>query len=86
MSSTHVASRVFEELALLFADNPSDNSILEFRPSIENAKRASELLELNSKGRLNDELRHELDQFEQAELLMRLVKARIRARLDGVLN
>ena len=39
------------------------------------------LLELNRKNELDDETRTELSQFEQAELLMRLVKARVRANL-----
>ena len=29
---------------------------------------------------MDDDLRHELDQYEQAELLMRMVKAQISAR------
>jgi hypothetical protein len=36
------------------------------------------LLELNRANTLDETTRRELDQFEQAELLMRLVKARIR--------
>ncbi len=79
MSVTQSSSLLFEELASLFASAPRPEQILEFRPSNAARQRASELLELNRQGRLGDELREELDQYEQAELLMRLVKARIRA-------
>ena len=80
MSTTEAASKVFEEIAQLFGSGPTDEQILNFRPSADVALRASQLLSLNRTGRMDDELRHELDQYEQAELLMRMVKAQIRAR------
>ena len=80
MSTTEAASKVFEEIAHLFASTPSDEQILGFRPSTEVSQRAAQLLELNRNGINDDDLRHELDQYEQAELLMRMIKARIRAR------
>lgn len=79
MPTTHAPSILFEEIATLFASAPSSQKIVEFRPSQTAVDRASELLELNRQNRLDDEQRGELSQFEQAELLMRLVKARIRA-------
>ena len=79
MSSVETPSRIFEEIALLFAAAPTPQQILDFRPSIQTSKRASELLELNRSGNLTDQSTAELDQYEQAELLMRLVKARIRS-------
>ena len=79
MSSIQTASKVFEEIASLFASSPVPSSILAFRPSESVAERASYLLQLSRSGQLDEEHRQELDQFEQAELLMRLVKARIRA-------
>ena len=84
MSTTVAASEVFEEIAHLFASTPSDDQILNFRPSEEVSQRATQLLELNRAGINDDELRHELDQYEEAELLMRMIKARIRA-LQGKL-
>ena len=42
--------------------------------------RASELLELNRRGTLDDAAREELNQLEFAELLMQSVKARIRRK------
>jgi len=77
--TTPSASSLFDEVATLFASAPSQNSILEFRPSHATIERANRLLELNRANALDEASRRELDQFEQAELLMRLVKARIRA-------
>ena len=53
--------------------------ILAFHPSETASMRAVELLQLDREGLLDEQQRLELEQFEQAELLMRLVKARIRA-------
>jgi hypothetical protein len=79
MSTTPSASSLFDEVATLFASAPSPNTILEFRPTQATIERANQLLELNRANALDEASRRELDQFEQAELLMRLVKARIRA-------
>jgi hypothetical protein len=78
MSTVEAPSRLFEEIATLFASSPAPQEVLDFRPSEAAIQRASDLLELNRQERLDDDLRRELDQYEQAELLMRLVKARIR--------
>lgn len=79
MTTAHAPSTLFEEIATLFASAPSPQVILDFHPSQASVDRASELLELNRQNQLTEETREELNQFEQAELLMRLVKARIRA-------
>ena len=79
MSTIHSPSTLFEEIATLFASAPSPQTIVDFHPSQASIDRASELLELNRLNRLTDADREELNQFEQAELLMRLVKARILA-------
>lgn len=80
MSTTEAVSKVFEEIAQLFGSGPTDEQILNFRPSSDVAQRATQLLLLNRTGRIDGDLKRELDQYEQAELLMRMVKARIRAR------
>ena len=82
MSTTHAPSTLFEEIATLFASAPSRQGILDFRPSQAAVTRASQLLEMNGAGELDESTRAELDQYEQAELLMRLVKARIRSSQD----
>ncbi|QDS93865.1 hypothetical protein FF011L_26410 [Roseimaritima multifibrata] len=78
MSTAPAPSTLFDEIATLFASAPSPASILEFRPSRSSIDRANRLLELNRENALDQASRSELEQFEQAELLMRLVKARIR--------
>ena len=79
MSTAPTVSTLFDELANLFATAPSPDAILDFRPSQASIERANRLLELSRENSLDDATRRELEQFEQAELLMRLVKARIRA-------
>ena len=83
MSTAEAASKVLEEIAQLFGSGPTDEQILSFRPSAEIAQRASHLLILNRKGQVDEDLKHELDQYEQAELLMRMVKAQIRSRRES---
>jgi len=78
MSDDHTPSSPLEELAILFAESPSPKAIFDFRPSQPLVDRANELLELSRTNQLDDETKGELDQLEFAEILMRLVKARIR--------
>lgn len=68
-----------EEIADFLASCPAPDELLRFRPSPQTQARAEELLEKLKDGCLSAEERKELDQFEQAERLMRLVKARVRA-------
>lgn len=82
MASTRTTSFLFDEIASFFASAPSQQDILRYRPSAKAQQRAAELIEQARHHELPDEVRQELDQFEQAELLMRLVKARIRAESD----
>lgn len=84
MATVQTASKIFEEISQLFASSPSDADILKFHPSADVVLRASELLTLNTEGPLDAEIRNELNQYEHAELLMRLVKAQVRARQTGL--
>ncbi len=79
MSTAPTATSLFDELATLFAAAPSPQQILDFRPSPSTIDRVNRLLALSRDNSLAEADRRELEQFEQAELLMRLVKARIRA-------
>lgn len=79
MESNQSPPSIFAEIAELFASCPQPNEILSFRPSESSARRAEELLQLNRKDQLSEADRRELEHFEAAELLMRLVKARVRA-------
>ena len=80
MSHEADLSTLFIEIAEFFASCPSGQQILDFRPSSVAAERASELLVLNRNGKLSEIDRQELDQVEQCELLLRLVKSHVRAR------
>lgn len=80
MASIHSPAGALEEIADFLASGPSPDELLEFRPSTQTQARAEELLDKLKEGNLSSEERRELDQFEQAERLVRLVKARIRAR------
>ena len=64
MSSLQRHSKIFEEIAALFASAPSANEILQFRPSDQSRKRTSELLDLNRRGQLSESLVQELEQIE----------------------
>ena len=68
-----------EEIADFLASAPS-KELLRSRPSLQVQERAQELLERLKDHGLSIEERRELDQFENAERLMRLTKARIHAR------
>jgi len=52
MSTTEVSSRIFEEIAELFASCPSDEKILEFQPSAQTTRRISQLLEAGRLGQI----------------------------------
>jgi hypothetical protein len=80
MIITPVTTGPLEEIADFLASGPSTDELLQFRPSPQLQARAQELLEKLTDGCLSTEDRRELDQFEHAERLMRLTKARIHAR------
>ena len=71
--------RVTREIAELFASNPTPEDLLTFHPSEAVQERARELLDKLRANQLTPEEQWELDQFQHAESLMQLVKARIRA-------
>jgi len=85
MSTVPNSSSLFDELPTLFAGGPTPEMILEFRPSPSSIDRAKRLLEMSRNNLLDEDARHNLEQFEQAERLMRLVKARSRANQTGLL-
>lgn len=74
---------IADEIAELLASNPTPEQILNFHPSGELQAKARELLAKSNAGTLSAEEDHELQQFQNVELLMRLVKARLRERNGG---
>jgi len=77
--ATPKATWLTEEIADLLAACPPREQLLSYRPSARIQERASELLQKLKSGRLTAEEQRELDQFEHAEMLMQMVKARLRA-------
>jgi hypothetical protein len=80
MATTKSPPDVLAELAELFASGPSAEDVLRFHPSPQLQARAEELLDKLKEGCLSSDERREMDEFAYAEQLMRLTKARIRAR------
>jgi len=78
MATVESPTPLMVELADFLARGPSPQKLLKFRPSKAMQRRARELLARLKDDRITDKEKCELDQFVQAELLMRLVKARIR--------
>lgn len=69
---------IFGEIADFLATRPSREKLLNFHSSPKIQRRASELLEKNREGELTNADREELSEFSQAELFMRMLKAKVR--------
>jgi hypothetical protein len=69
-----------DEIVDFLASAPSREELLNFRPSERVQRRARELLAKLRDGKVTSEEEQELEQFEQAELLMQLICARIHAQ------
>lgn len=82
MALLDTPTRLLEEIADLWASGPSPGQLLDFRPSAEVQQRARQLLSKSGAGQISAEEQRELDQYEQAELLMQMVKARLRANAE----
>jgi len=67
-----------EEIADFLATCPSRQQLLRYRPSERVQERARTLLHKLKNGRITADEQRELDQFEYADMLIRLVKARLR--------
>ncbi|MBS1252116.1 MAG: hypothetical protein MAG451_01152 [Anaerolineales bacterium] len=70
------------EVIEFLASGPSPEAIVSFRPSEKAQARVAELLEKNQKGTLSTAEEAELDQYEDLDYLMALVKARARQHLS----
>lgn len=70
---------LLEEVAEFLATRPTKEELLAYRPSTAAQERLSALLSRAKNEELTADENTELDQFEQVELLMRLVKARLRS-------
>jgi hypothetical protein len=80
MATTRQVPLILEEIAEFLASTPSREQLLNYRPSEPVQRRARELLAKQGEEQLTKEEQQELDEFLQAEILMRLVKAKLHAR------
>ncbi len=80
MTKSQVSTEFLEELADFLVSCPSRKELLAYRPSKVVQCRSSELLTKQNEGEITLEEKWELDQFAWAEVLMRLIKAKLRLR------
>jgi len=69
-----------EEVADFLASCPTQEQLLAYRPSAKVQSRLADLLSRNKQNVLSDDEQWELNQYEHIEMLMQLVKARVRPR------
>ena len=67
-----------EEIANFLASRPSREQLLSYHPPRPIQERVRKLLEKAKSGHITADEQWELDQFEQAEMLIQLIKARVR--------
>ena len=65
---------VYQEVYRFLASAPSHEAIMAFRPSEVTERRIRELLASNKDGKLSAEEQAELDEFEQVEHVVRMLK------------
>lgn len=69
-----VQAPIYQEIYYFLASSPSTEQILAFRPSEAAQARLGELLQASKEGRLSSEEQRELDEFEQVEHFVRMLK------------
>jgi hypothetical protein len=74
--------RAYEEIAELIAAGGGPEAVVGFQASAATNERVAELIAREKAGTIADEERSELDQYMQLEHVMRIAKARARARLS----
>ena len=72
-----------DEVADFLAARPSPEEVIAYRPSQAVEDRFAELLEASRNGQLTPNDEGELSEFRQTEILVRLIKARLRAAAAG---
>lgn len=75
-----VHAAVHEDLVDLLAESANPDRVLGFRLSPEKQARLDELLQRNRDGNLTEQESAEIDDFEQFEHVVRLLKARVLQR------
>jgi hypothetical protein len=72
--------RAYDEIVDFIAGGTTPQSVARFEPSLEAKDRVADLIRREKTGGLTPEETSELDHYLQIEHLMRLAKARARAR------
>lgn len=72
----------YREVYYFLASAPSHEAILAFRPSEATQKRIRALLDANKEGHLSPEEQAELDEFEQVEHFVRMLKLHTRQLMN----
>lgn len=75
-------SPVYREVFDFLASGPSPDAIIAFRPSPETDSRLRHLLARSQAGTLTDDERAELDEFEQVEHFVRMLKIHTQQKLE----
>jgi hypothetical protein len=73
---------VYQEVYYFLASQPTPEQILAFRPSEGTQTRIRALLESNKAGRLTPDEQAELDEFEQVEHFVRMLKLHTQQMLN----
>ena len=74
---------IYQEVYRFLASAPTHAEILAFRPSAATQQRIHDLLEQNKSGQLSPEEQGELDEFEQIEHLVRMLKLHTRELMNA---
>lgn len=75
-------SPVYQEVYYFLASAPSHEAIIAFRPSEATRDRLHKLLTANQENRLSAEEQAELDEFEQVEHFVRMLKLHTQQLID----
>jgi hypothetical protein len=75
--------RAYDEIIDLIASGGGPAAVANFHASPATQRRVSELIELEKTSGLTEDEKTELDHYMQLEHVMRLAKARARARLSN---
>lgn len=73
---------MYQEVYFFLASGPTHEEILAFRPSEATQERIHALLAANKEGRLTIEEQGELDEFEQVEHFVRMLKLHTRQLMN----
>ena len=74
---------IVDEVLEFLTSRPTLEEIIAFKPSEGTVERMRYLLDKNKNGNLSETESRELDQMEQMDHIMILLKARARKKLDG---